>query len=70
MAVRGILYTRPVYSLPCVGGAKTNKGRGVTSREEANQMSGWLHPKGSLVPLCMDGRVSLVTLDWVSPRPP
>jgi hypothetical protein len=34
---------------------------GAPLGEETNQMSVWPHPKGSLVPLSINGRVSLVT---------
>jgi hypothetical protein len=43
---------------------------GAPSREETNQMSAWLHPEGTWVPLSINGEVSLVTLHRVSPKLP
>jgi hypothetical protein len=68
MAVRGVLYIHLMYSLPASMAQRQTRADAL-SREETNQMSAWPHPKGSWVPLSINGKVSLVTLDQISPTP-
>jgi hypothetical protein len=69
IAIRSIPYFYPMYSLlELVSQRQTRVG--APSGEETNQMSAWQLPKGTSVPLSINGRVSLVTLDQVLPMPP
>jgi hypothetical protein len=59
----------PISTL-CIPPVSVAQGRtrvGAPSREGTNQMSVWLRPEGTLVPLSINGGVSLVTLDWGMP---
>jgi hypothetical protein len=64
MAFRRIPYFHPMYfPLELVEQRQTRVG--APSREETNQVSAWPCPKGTLVPLNINGSVSLVTLERV-----
>jgi hypothetical protein len=69
MAVRVVPYIHPMY-FPPYQLHKDKQGRGAPSKQETNQMSAWLYPEETWVPLSINGEVSLVTLDQVAPTLP
>jgi hypothetical protein len=69
MAVRGILYIHKLY-YPLHWWHKDKQGWVPLQEKRPIRFLPWLHPEGTWVPLSINGEVSLVTLDQVSPMLP